>query len=139
MRSAKPGNHLNATFLWRAASSWTSCLKSQNLQSSVKYWSSISDMNKSVSIDHYQLIFLYSPVVIYSYSLFFFFSIACMPKPLFFFSLALCQSQCTHVTNHLFTMTRQRCACLLVLGYSSLLLRIMLWKWWTTLLLLLVC
>ena len=89
MRSAKPGNHLNATFLWRAASSWTSCLKSQNLQSSVKYWSSISDMNKSVSIDHYQLIFLYSHVVIYSYSLFFFFSIACMPKPLFFFFLSI--------------------------------------------------
>ena len=85
---------LNATFLWRAASSRTSCLKSQNLPSSIKYWLSISDMNKSVSIDHYyQLIFLYFHVVkllplFFSLVLhvcqspsFLFFSI--MPKPMY--------------------------------------------------------
>lgn len=129
---------LNVTFLWRAASLWTSCLKSQNLTSSIKYWSSISDMNKSVSIDHcHELIFLYFHVV--KLLPVFFLQYYMYAKAPVFFSLALCQSQCTHVTNHLFTMTRERCACLLVLGYSSLLLRIMLWRWWTTLLLLLAC
>ena len=84
---------LKATFWWRAASSWTSCLKSQNLPSSVKYWSSISDMNKSVSIDHSQLIFLYFHVVTVTPCFFslvlhvcqspWFFFLSIMPKPMY--------------------------------------------------------